>query len=730
MKPRIVRRLFLALAYAALSIAGVFAWGQDAGQVLARVDVVGSLAKLDLPVYACLQDAAGQGYVLVVATEPLLARAGWPYAILEANARPEEYLLAREMRPGGRAAAADRFKVVYDDGAQWVIRATAEDAEALSVLGFAIQRLSATPVVLTPRYPAISHFGLTPDATKGFAFDGLVAEMIGRVQQTNLYTALSRLSGEEAAIMGGDLYAIRSRHTSSGTPIARATQYVYEQMQALGLDVRYHNWNSGRNVVGTHAGGALSNEIVVVVAHLDNMPTNAVAPGADDNGSGSVGVLTAAAVLRPYAFDRTIRFLLVTGEEQGLLGSAAYATDAYNAGDNIVAVFNMDMIAWDSKDDPRLHLYTRASGSAYSNDFAIASVFTNVVSVYGLTDALAPVIIPNGMGSSDHVSFWNQGFPAVLAIEAYGVDFNAYYHTTNDTLAHCNMAYFTAFVKASVGTVAHLANPAGRAPFDVLEVAYSDWAPGSGIGAGVCYARHEAGATESGADGLDQPWSGAYTNPNPAWLKIHTAPYASDLRIDSRPTNSETIFRGKLSVVATNGAAISCTNRLRFAFLTSPESNRIYTANIHVDAQYAAQSNDFNVVTNVRDVVAGGGYVNLPNLVQASNGVVYGSCDIGARFLDMAASNCPLSIALDGGQNVALAAPAQVGAHSVDDVEINTNLLVLDGWRLWSSYTNDVIPDATNFESGWSALTRTLSGSSMTNSPAYYLRYQRRWLAP
>jgi hypothetical protein len=50
----------------------------------------------------------------------------------------------------------------------------------------------------------------------------------------------------------------------------------------------------------------------------------------------------------------------------------------------------------------------------------------------------------------------------VLAIEDDVDDFNAYYHTVNDNLSHVNLVYFTSFVKASVGTAAHLAKPFGN----------------------------------------------------------------------------------------------------------------------------------------------------------------------------------------------------------------------------------------------------------------------------
>ena len=63
------------------------------------------------------------------------------------------------------------------------------------------------------------------------------------------------------------------------------------------------------------------------------------------------------------------------------------------------------------------------------------------------------------MGSSDHVSFWNRGYASILAIEDNKSDFNAYYHATNDRLSRLDLNYFANYVKASVGTAAHLALP-------------------------------------------------------------------------------------------------------------------------------------------------------------------------------------------------------------------------------------------------------------------------------
>ncbi len=330
----------------------------------------------------------------------------------------------------------------------------------------------------------VSSYASAVSAPRAF-YQPIVAAMVNKVSSTTVYSYDAQLSGEVSTVIGGQPYTITTRNTRSGVPIQKATQFVYEHLQQHGLDMSYQAWSacstSGRNVIGTLPGLVKPQEIVLITAHVDDMPSSGAAPGADDNASGSVGVMVAADILSNYRFERTLRFVFFTGEEQGLCGSEAYADERYAAGDDIVAVYNLDMIAWDAVGGPTLRLHTRTSGNpGYAADLAIAGVFTNVVQSYGLSSALTPIIDADGESASDHASFWSNGYPAILAIEDDVNDFNAYYHTSNDRLANLNLPYFTAFVKASVGTVAHLAAPL---PYGVLQGTIGDSANGQPIAA-------------------------------------------------------------------------------------------------------------------------------------------------------------------------------------------------------------------------------------------------------
>ena len=448
----------LVLCFVGSLLVGTAAVGAQspASDVLARIDVTGMLNDIDLPVYAHLQGADGVEYALVIASTAELQASGQPFTVLHQPTAPageRRYLIALERIEGARLQAAGLVDVLLDDGRRIITWSTSDQAEALVQLGFEIAWLPDSPMVLTA--PVATLLELITD------YDANVAAMIASVTSDKVNTYCGNLSGENTVEIGGVNYELYTRYTYNSTWIERSTQYVYEFMEDLGLSVSYHAWSGAlRNVIGEKAGTTSPDEIILITAHLDDVPSSGRAPGADDNASGSVGVMLAAEILKDYDFERTVRFVFFTGEEQGLLGSKAYSNKVYGDGENIVAVFNMDMIAWDDVGDPVLRLHTRTSSNpGYPADKAIADLFIDVVNLYGLDGELSPVLDPDGISASDHASFWSNGYAAILAIEDDQNDFNDYYHTVNDTLDKLNLPYFTHYVKASVGTAAHLAKP-------------------------------------------------------------------------------------------------------------------------------------------------------------------------------------------------------------------------------------------------------------------------------
>ncbi len=301
-----------------------------------------------------------------------------------------------------------------------------------------------------------------------------VQAMMDQVLSSTIRLYDGQLSGEWPILVANQPYTIETRFYHSQEPIQKATQFVGQHLADLGLTVEYHEWDielyaeSNPNVIGEMLGqnnGQINpDQIVIISAHLDsvNRDDQNHAPGADDNASGSTAVLIAADILSQYSCDYTLRFAFWNGEERGLLGSRAYAQRAAGAGENIVGVLNLDMIGWNTiGSDPDMDLHARAS---LPESLAMAQLFESVVDVYDLK--LAPEIIPEGTIYSDHAAFWEQNYPAILAIEDYYQagnpslrgDFNPYYHTGGDLLSQLDIDYFTEMVKAAVSTFAYMGN--------------------------------------------------------------------------------------------------------------------------------------------------------------------------------------------------------------------------------------------------------------------------------
>lgn len=208
------------------------------------------------------------------------------------------------------------------------------------------------------------------------------------------------------------------------------------------------------NVVATMTGQAYPNYEFLITAHYDDYSGSpqTYAPGADDNASGTAAVLEAASIMKDYGFMYTVRFICVTAEEQGLIGSDVYAEKASRRGDIILGVLNFDMISYDGNHDGNLEIHSD------SNSLGLMYLMENVNSDYGLGFTNRRVIINTGVDYSDHASFWTYNYPAVLGIED-DYDFNPRYHSTGDKIAIFDSTYFRKFCQLGLASLAAVATP-------------------------------------------------------------------------------------------------------------------------------------------------------------------------------------------------------------------------------------------------------------------------------
>lgn len=410
-----------------------------------------ALAAAGVPVYARFHGSAGEWLLAGADDAGLAGIAALGLAAETVDPAPAGATFFRVLRRAGRPDPdfAAFGRVVWDGGTEMVIRAAPRDAELLAEAGCEIAAIRPRPIRLDPRPSSGSPAAVVADSA--------TAALIGQLSTTMIEDLEKAITGVVATQIGGSSYTILSRNTYSGTPIQKATQYAFEHFQAMGLSVSYHTWggSSYPNVIAQQTGVAQPGVVYVICAHLDDMPSGAIAPGADDNASGSSAVLAAAQLISEsdFYYDPTLIFALWTGEEQGLVGSDYWAGLASSSGMNIQGVLNLDMIAYNTTGSaPVLDLHAH---SALPATVALANLFSDVVGAYGL-DLAPQVLVDNYLGDySDNASFWDRGYSAILAIED-GDDLTPYYHTAADTLATLNLPYFTAFARASLGTFLHL----------------------------------------------------------------------------------------------------------------------------------------------------------------------------------------------------------------------------------------------------------------------------------
>lgn len=281
-----------------------------------------------------------------------------------------------------------------------------------------------------------------------------IQAIINAVNIDSLMQNAREITGEVSIVVDGTTDTIQSRNRNRpGNELC--FRYLRNKLIALGYQVDSLSFgaNGGKNIWAVKPGNVYPNEPVIICAHYDGMPNAAIAPAADDNASSMSAVLEAARTMASYNFEHTVIFAFWDDEEYGLAGSNAFATLYENANDNIHGVINMDAIAWDSDNDSVARVHTRP----VANSETIADTVIAVNTDY----AIGIDLLVNNPGAtySDHASFWNHTYGAVLLIEDWDNDANTHYHSVTDEVQYFNLPYYHKMSRLSIGSTAALAVP-------------------------------------------------------------------------------------------------------------------------------------------------------------------------------------------------------------------------------------------------------------------------------
>jgi aminopeptidase-like protein len=258
---------------------------------------------------------------------------------------------------------------------------------------------------------------------------------------------LKEYSGEVTVTINGKPVKISERRSADGRALARA--WLKQEYQKLGFATSEHTYGgrfaSGSNFVAEKAAKDGNKQFVILSAHLDSVGN----AGADDDGAGIVSSLAIAKALSNVPLKYSLRVLAFDQEENGLVGSSAYArylSDNRVIGD-MVGNFNLEMTGYDSDGDGEFH-----------------AIDCNENTSADLTGVMAEVLQDSGIAlekvdactnRSDHASFWRYDRPAIVLSENFfGGDGNPCYHKSCDRIDRVNVDYMTKITRLAGLTIA------------------------------------------------------------------------------------------------------------------------------------------------------------------------------------------------------------------------------------------------------------------------------------
>ncbi|HEX5646663.1 MAG TPA: M20/M25/M40 family metallo-hydrolase, partial [Nitrospira sp.] len=264
---------------------------------------------------------------------------------------------------------------------------------------------------------------------------------------------------------------VGERHpASSSDRLKRTEDYLAEEFGRLGLDVVRHPFHAlgGTycNVIGT-ARGQQDIAPLILAAHYDTIIDS---PGADDNASALAVLLEVAHRVGSQELRRPIRFIAFCLEEEGLLGSRAYAEHLAATKQPVHGALVLECVGYarDEEGSQKIPPGIPIAVPTVGNFLAVignqaSAGFTNTVSqAMGRHMPIVPLIVP-GNGEllpdtrrSDHTSFWEQGFPAVMLTDTANFR-NPHYHRPSDTIDTLNLDFMISVADAVTAAVFDLA---------------------------------------------------------------------------------------------------------------------------------------------------------------------------------------------------------------------------------------------------------------------------------
>ncbi len=232
-----------------------------------------------------------------------------------------------------------------------------------------------------------------------------------------------------------------------------------------------------RNIIATFEGTKKDTEYILLGAHYDAAWGS---PGADDNASGVAVLLEAANILSRERLNKSIQFVAFTLEEpqpqtiRFLIGSEYFVKEAKKANKRYKAVFILESVGYTDKNDgsqiapvlvrapvPKKGdflavISNRKSKHLMEAFYSISREYVPELKIVTYKTPFSGRIIPETR-FSDHASFWNYGYPALMLTDT-AMFRNPYYHTHRDTQNTLDFDFIMNVTKAVITVILKLSN--------------------------------------------------------------------------------------------------------------------------------------------------------------------------------------------------------------------------------------------------------------------------------
>jgi carboxypeptidase Q len=240
---------------------------------------------------------------------------------------PESLAVNRTKVKGAWVLPRAPYPVWNPDGPEKTPEDSARLEEQLRLRSLATADTSAPAVAARRQFALDLPYALKAAGALGTLIDGAKEHALMTMSGTP-----TRVSPLPSLVISNEDYSMLARQIAAGVK-PRVEGRVENRMGSKPVQ----QWNTVAEIKGTERPG----EVVILGAHLDSWDLGS---GTTDNGTGSMVVLDAARTLARSGLKpkRTIRFVLFSGEEQGLLGSRAYAEAHAAAADSVQAVLVLD----------------------------------------------------------------------------------------------------------------------------------------------------------------------------------------------------------------------------------------------------------------------------------------------------------------------------------------------------------------------------------------------------